>query len=424
MFEKGQHIFMVGIEGSGMRALAFLLTQRGVLVSGSDQSVEQKKTIGEYEVMPENDAPGAFTGSDLLIYSDAVKADHPLRELAQNTHVPQLPYQEALGEFAKDFVVLAVTGTHGKSSTTAMAAHILVEAGLDPTVVIGASIPAWGGRNARAGKGTYLLVEADEYRRHFLALHPHHVVITSVDFDHPDYFTSLEDVEKAYGEFMGQCEGNVIVPQAVKNSHPSIPWSTKVIEIASDAGLDLKLTLPGGHMQQNAALAIALAQQVGVSHDDAMNYVQAFAGLKRRMEKVGEKDGALVFSDYGHHPQEIQVTLQGIRERYPDKKIGIFVEPHTPERLEAFFDGFVEALSGAYEVVICPVFHPKGREGKISDKPQELLEALHKQGVAAQLLVSFDQLPSRLEEVSGRVDIVVAFTAGLLDGKLRSIFHD
>lgn len=410
---------MLGIEGSGVRGLAFLLGRRGLTVVGSDDKITESQQIDGYTVVTEADTAARLATADLLIYSDAVKSDHPLRVAAQERGKRQLPYQEALGEFAKEFRVLAVTGTHGKSSTTAMLAHIAVEAGLDPSVLVGASIPQFAGRNARAGKGAYLIVEADEYRRHFLALSPAHIIITSIDFDHPDYFSGLPDVEAAYSELMNQMKegGKVIVPAVVKAAHPIISWPGSTIEVSDEVACPL----PGRHMRQNAALAVALAETLGITREDAIASLQSFQGLSRRMEKIGMIGKAELYSDYGHHPEEIAVTLTGAREKFAGKKIGIFVEPHMIERLTTFFEQFVAAVSQADEVVICPVFAPKGREGKDGDARDKFLAALHTKGVAAHIMPSFDDLPSTLKEVSARADIIIAFTAGVLDSKLRQV---
>ncbi len=422
MFDGKKNIFMVGIEGAGMRALAYLLTCKGLVVTGSDFSVAQEKTIEGYTVLPEEEAAARFEGTEVLIYSDAVPSNHPLRQLSQEKHILSLPYQEALGEFARDFEVLAVTGTHGKSSTTAMLSHILVEAGVDPTVIVGASIPAWEGRNARSGKSNYLVVEADEYRRHFLALRPKHLIITSVDFDHPDYFSSLQDVEQAYSEFISQLQagGSVVTPRAVQIAHPNISWpkNTELIEEVSEKKLEL--VLPGKHMQQNARLAIALGALLGVDHEAAILALKNFQGLKRRMEQLGTMGNATIFSDYGHHPEEIATTLTGIRDTYPGKKIAVLVEPHMPERLETFFDGFVNALEGADVVILCPVFYPKGREGSSATKLSSLETALTAKNVDVRMLPDYEHLSETLRTLSSSVDIIVAFTAGVLDGKLRA----
>ncbi|MBI3255893.1 MAG: hypothetical protein HYZ63_02885 [Candidatus Andersenbacteria bacterium] len=417
---NGAHtIFMLGIEGSGMRGLAFLLTQRGLTVAGSDDKVTEKRQIHGYTVVPESEAAKALGESDVLVYSDAVKSDHPLRVLAQEQGKRQLAYQEALGEFAKEFQVLAVTGTHGKSSTTAMLAHILIEAGQDTTVLVGASIPQFGGRNARAGKGKYLVVEADEYRRHFLALFPAHVIITSIDFDHPDYFSGLPDVENAYSEFMQQVKagGAVFAPARVKATHSNLTWPNTTVEVSDE----VLTPLPGKHMRENAALAVCLAEKVGVSRQQAINSLQTFEGLSRRMENVGTIKETEVYSDYGHHPHEIQATIAGAREKFDGKKIGVMVEPHMIERLETYFEDFVQALSAADCVLLCPVFYPKGREGGVSTKLDLLGQRLEDMGKPVEKLESYDTLRSALLKMSQKTDVMIAFTAGVLDSKLRKV---
>lgn len=419
MLNGANTIFMLGIEGSGMRGLAFLLSAAGAIVKGSDDKIESRQVIDGYEVMPEEDSQERLSQCDVLIFSDAVKATHPLRVAALQQHIRQLPYQEALGEFAKAFEVLAVTGTHGKSSTTAMLAHILIEADLNPSVLVGASVPAFGGRNARAGKSNFLVIEADEFRRHFLTLSPTHMIITTIDFDHPDYFSDIHDVEEAYSQFIDKLKagGVVITRAAVSKKHQDVKWPVNTIMVTDEVACPL----PGVHMRQNAALAVALAEKLGVSREQATTHLQTFSGLNRRMEKIGTSSRAAVYSDYGHHPHEIGATITGAREAFADKKIGVVVEPHMIERLETYFDDYVQALCRADSVLLCPVFYPKGREGEESPKLDELAERLKVSGVSVKKLESYDTLHSMVKRLGDEVDIVVAFTAGVLDSKLRQV---
>lgn len=412
---------MVGIEGSGMRGLAYLFAKQGFGVVGEDDTVPERREIDGYTIVPQAGTAAAVRTADILVYSDAVKDDHPLRRLAEEHGIKQIAYQEALGIFAKQYTTLAVTGTHGKSSTTAMLAHILIEAGFDPTVLVGASLDVFGGRNARAGKGKYFVAEADEYRRHFLALAPAHIIITSIDFDHPDYFTSLADVEAGYSEFMGRLtlQGSVVVLSDVVEHHTRVKWPPNITVIHGDAGRNIAMALPGKHMQQNASLAVALAATLGIDKVHASQSLATFSGLKRRMEKIGMIQEIPVYSDYGHHPQEIEATLAGAKDFFAGKKIGVLVEPHMIERLVTFFEGFSRSLEAADAVMLCPVFYPKGREGEISDAPGKLLADLQSKGKPASLLDSYEQLPAALREFARQVDVVIAFTAGRLDAKLR-----
>ena len=426
MFEGMKNIFMVGIEGSGMRGLAYLFAKQGFDVAGEDDTAAERREIDGYTIVPQADAAAAVRAADVLVYSDAVRSDHQLRILAEEQGIKQMPYQEALGVFAKQYTTLAVTGTHGKSSTTAMLAHILVEAGYDPTVLVGASLDVFGGRNARAGKGEYFVVEADEYRRHFLALEPTHIIITSIDFDHPDYFTSLEDVELAYSEFISRLadDGSVVVLSDVVKEHSDVKWPTQTVRVGVEAGRDIVMALPGKHMQQNASLAVALTEILGIDKVQASLSLTTFSGLKRRMENIGVIGAVPVYSDYGHHPQEIEATLAGAKDFFVGKKIGVLVEPHMIERLVTFFEGFSRSLEAADAIMLCPVFYPKGREGEISDAPGKLLADLQGKGKTATLLDSYDNLLAALQKFAQQVDVIIAFTAGHLDANLREQFKN
>jgi len=198
-FDTARNVFMLGIGGSGMRGLAYLLSSQGKRISGTDDQFEHLKTspdLSACALYSEEAATQALAEAQLLVYSDAVADDHPLRQQWEKQGKPSLTYHEAVGQLTAAYQTIAVAGTHGKSSTTVMLAHIMAAAGLDPTVLVGATVPAWGQRNARAGHDAYFLVEADEYRNHFLSFKPAHAIVTSIDFDHPDYFKALDKNEE------------------------------------------------------------------------------------------------------------------------------------------------------------------------------------------------------------------------------------
>lgn len=416
---EAKRIFFIGIGGSGMSGLAYLLATEGKEVAGCDQdpaaSVPAPLALVTGQAIVE-----AIGRAEVVVYSDAVPADNPDRLRAIEKHIPTLPYQEALGEFARRFAVLAVTGAHGKSSTSAFLAHILVEAGLDPTALIGAPVISWGRRGARAGKGEYLVVEADEYRNHFLALHPQVAVITTIDFDHPDFFQSLADVEVSYKQFLaGVQEGGMVITLASEyQKRPAGFWPETTIQVSDEAAQEIDVPIPGDHMKRNAALAVAAAQHVGVSATVARAALKTFGGLGRRFEKLGELDGKPVFSDYGHHPAEIAATIRGIRHQFPDKRLLVVFEAHMIERVRAFFNEFVLALDLADGVIICPVFYPRGREGEREAVEGKIRAALTTAGV---VLESYDSLRDVLSSQLPAFDLACAFTAGVLDGKMRKI---
>lgn len=402
---------MLGIGGMGMRGLAKLLHDHGKIVVGTDQQfdiIQDWQDMPAYEIAPESEGAGLLERADFLIHTDAAESGHPLIREAKKLGKPVLAYQEALGEFSRDFQTVAVTGTHGKSSTTAFLAHILIEAGKDPNVLIGAPMAAWGGTGARSGKSDLFIVEADEYREHFLTLAPAHAIIVSVGFDHPDYFKSLEDVQRAYKKFRG-----------------GVVWATLTAENISPEDLkDMPAPLPGEHMRKNAALAVKMAGILGVSREDAIAALKTFPGLGRRFEKLRKIGKMELFSDYGHHPAEIKATIIGSRSSpaYAGRKrLLVVFEAHTLERLKTFFHDYASALELADGVLLVPVFIPVGREHESAEAVAKLRELEQALKIPAWRLENWDDLAEKLTELSSEFDVALAFTAGVLDAKLRNI---
>lgn len=198
---------------------------------------------------------------------------------------------------------------------------------------------AFRGKHARHGKGKYFVVEADEYRNHFYALNPSDIIITSIDYDHPDAFTGIEDVEKSYQHFstLLKKDGSIFLPETEFKAHPNIQWAITPNTIPISSGTDIKVSLPGKHMRQNASLAVALAEKIGIDRNSAITALATFPGLARRYELLGHINNVEIRSDYGHHPAEIQATLEGAREVAGNKPIIAILEAHMPKRLHAFF---------------------------------------------------------------------------------------
>lgn len=425
--ETPQHIGMVGILGTGMRAIAWLLKGQGHTVIGTDAQLDLSSppaAMKDYTLH----TPAIFIehipAFSSLIYSDSVPADHPARIAAQEHGVPTIPYQEALGTIASAYdTVIAVTGTHGKSSTTALLAHILIEAGIDPTVVVGALIPTWPGEHARLGKSGVFITEADEYREHFTTLKPTHTIITSVDFDHPDYFTDLAHVERAYTNLLKNMpsEGAVFTHKLVQDTHPGVAWPKTTIALTGDDWQGIAAPMPGEHMQQNAALAIELAHHAfSIDRETAAQSLQSFPGIGRRLERVGEIDKVPVFSDYGHHPVEIAATLQGIQN--DTTRVLVVFEAHMRERLEHFLPDFAKALSSAPAVIIYPPFSPQGRETEgIAEHVESLENQLRSSNTDTYVLSDSTELDATLKRLAPDFTSIVAFSAGKLDSHLRKI---
>lgn len=422
--KNAQHLFLLGIGGTGMRGLAWLLHEQGKHLSGTDSQLP-KDLPQQYVLVPENAADDQLRGADLVIHTDAATAKHPLLASARAARIPVLSYPEAVGEIAADYHdVIAVAGTHGKSSTTAFLAQIMVEGGLNPTVLLGASVPSWQGKNARSGGGQYFLVEADEYRKHFLTIQPTHAILTTIDFDHPDYFDSVVDVVAAYRDFLHTLRAakTVVATTQLLREHPDLPWPKNTIPVKNEDISAAPSPIPGDHMKHNAALAIALAGRLGIDKARARNALQLFGGLNRRMEHIGTYKTMNVISDYGHHPREIAATWSALRKQHPKENMAIIFEAHMEARLKAFFDQFVQILSGCKTVIVYPVFAPAGRETKSAAAlTQRLGTEMQKRGTKTFVLQSKKDLRQTLDAIANYCPIAIAFTAGDLDNHLRQI---
>jgi len=425
---KAKHVLLLGAAGTGMRGLAHLLANRDISISCNDQALtpsaaQLEPGLDDYNWVTEKEAVALASQVDLVIRSDSVPLENEAVENAAVSGVTNLIYSEALGELTSLYTTIAVAGTHGKTSTTALLAHILITAGLDPTVSIGASIPAWGNKNARIGSGDLFIVEADEYRNHFHHLRPTHAIITNIDYDHPDFYDSLAQTRESFQSFLDNLptSGRVVVPSHVATEN-HLKWPQSTIRVQNGATVQ---EISGEHMRMNAALAIAIAELVGVSPEDATEFLRSFSGVSRRMENLGTIDTMRVYSDYGHHPVEIAATLAAARERFPQKRISVYFEAHTLERLSQFTKAFAEALLTADSVTIVPVFLPPGRdvhERKSADsKARELLKLLKISSVECEILEDYTDLESIVVTNAANSDIAIAFTAGLLDGYLRKL---
>lgn len=354
-------IYCAGIGGIGLSAYASLQCARGHEVTGSDRCesalLKDLRSRG-IPVTPDQSGRGIPSDTDLFVYSEAIPTDSPERARARELGIRQINYFEALGELSRDVHVIAVCGTHGKSSTTGMAAQVLMENGKDPTVVIGTKLPLLEGRNYREGKGSLFLVEACEYRRNFLHLFPDTILMTTVDGDHFDAFESLEDYQHAYVEFLQKLpEGGVTV------THGADPDCMKVIRAWGGTWIDADafplpdLSIPGRHMRENAQLVLGLADLLHIPRENALGALSRYAGSWRRMEVKGIiADDILIIDDYGHHPREIRSTLSALREAYPHRRLVCVFQPHTHDRSIRFYADFLSAFSSADSLILADVY--------------------------------------------------------------------
>ncbi len=412
-------IYCSGIGGMGLSAYAAYRASQGHHVLGSDWAdsdiVRHLKEQG-IEVVLSQDGSHVPEDCDLFVYSEAIPEQSPERVRAAALSIPQQSYFQALGDLTREFRVIAVAGTHGKSSTTVMAARVLIDAGLDPSVVVGTKAHELQGRNWRKGASDLFIVEACEYRRSFHFLSPAIVLLTNADGDHFDYYQSPQDYEQAFTDFLKRLppDGSII-------THGNDPVCVAVAEQSHRKITDADvlplpvLAVPGVHMQQNAQLVLALAEQLGVSREQAFSSLAGYAGCWRRMEVKGEtKQGVTVIDDYGHHPTEIRATVAALREAYSGRRLVIAFQPHTHDRTRKLYDAFTKAFIGADVVIIPNIYdaRPDREQGAVDVAAfvADLQQGSHVQAIHGHSLAETQRLLT--EQVLQPQDVLLVLGAG------------
>jgi len=417
--EQINTIHFVGIGGIGMSALARHFVAEKKVVRGSDRELtDLTKTLSAEGVQvccpqtAENIAPD----TQLVIYTEAVtKGSDGWAELeeARKKKIPCVNYFEALGLAMNPYYLIAVAGTHGKTTTTAMLTDIFAAAQKDPTAVIG-SLRAKTKTNYRAGKSKYAIVEACEYKRDFLFLRPEILVITNVELDHVDYYTSLADVQDAFRTLVSQVSqsGVVVCDTKDPNVIPVIEGAAcKVVDYTEFIDLQLALKQPGLHNKLNAAAAITAAMQEKINRNDASQTLTQFAGTWRRYEYKGELNGVPVYDDYAHHPTAIKMTIDATRELYPDKRIVVVFKPHTYSRTAALFDQFAKSFAGADQVMLLPIYGAR-EENVTGVTSRELAVKTLEYVPDAQYFDSHESLQAHLRSHLSPGDVLVVMGAG------------
>lgn len=403
-------VHLVGIGGIGVSALARFFSARGAAVSGSDGShFRGEEALKEMGIRITIGHDGALVSGDVecLIYSPAISEDNPERAEAHRRGIPEFSYPEALGALMKDHYGIAVSGTNGKTTTTALLGLILEEAGKDPTVVVGGIVPEWQG-NFRFGQSDIFLAEGCEYRRHMLKLSPQMIVLTNIEEDHLDYYKDIEDIKSAFIEYIQKLpkEGVLVynaddlnvIDLCVCNT-PALKVSFSLFEGTDVYPKDLLMgdgvqsftlvwrkkdlgtlssKLPGTFNVANILAASAAALSLGVSFGSIARAVEKWSGVERRFERVGEYRGALVISDYAHHPTSVQGTIDAAREFFPGRRIIAVFQPHQTDRTKKLFQEFVESLRGADELILAEIYQVLGREeeGQVVSS-RDLAEAIN-----------------------------------------------
>lgn len=376
--KNSMKIHFIGIGGIGVSALAQYYLQKGHQIFGSDLARSEltdalaKKGM---KIIIGQKAENISLDLDMVIYSPAVKPENPEFQEVVRLSLTTKSYPEALGELTRQFTTIAISGSHGKSTTTAMTALILIKAGIDPTVIVGTKLKEFGNSNFRMGKSKYLVIEACEYDGSFLEYSPNIAVITNVDKEHLDYFKTFANVKKAFKDFAKKVPADGFL---VTQKNLPVKDAKK-----------LKLQVPGQHNVSNALAALAVARHLGVKDDVSFKALSEFTGTWRRFETkqstINNKQLTIV-SDYGHHPTEVAATLKAAREKFGKKKIWCIFQPHQKQRTYYLFKDFVALFKKVKidQIIITDIYDVAGREEKnINEKvdSQMLVRKINKKNV-------------------------------------------
>jgi UDP-N-acetylmuramate--alanine ligase len=422
-----KHIHFIGIGGIGISALAKMALSRGMTVSGINdgegKTIDSLRELGvEVTMLDMSKVPfDTVPEADMYVYSDAwIYRGPEVIESARKTGKPTLSYFEALGIFAKEYKVIAIAGTHGKTTTTAMVAEILVDAGIDPTVVVGSFVKKFGS-NFRKGGSEYLVVEADEYNRHFLNFSPFITVITNIEADHLDYYKDMRDIEDAFIKLIKQTSGflvcNKLDNSFILNSNFK-KFTAEVVDYTDYLEKVPHMPVPGVHNRMNASCALAVAQILGIEESIAQNSLSTFSGTWRRLEKKGIlASGVIIYDDYAHHPTEIQASLQALRELYPSTdgwRITVVFQPHLFSRTKLLLDDFAKSFGLCDQAIFLPIYFAREYDdGSISS--EILCDEVNKHSHNAKVYSDFKSASEHLEALlpsMGPKDVVVTMGAG------------
>lgn len=392
----------VGIGGIGVSAVARMLFLQGKIVTGSDSGqseiTDDLEKLG-IKIFIGQKAENIEENTEVIIYSVAIKESNPEMTGAKSRSLICISYPEAIGELSKEMFTIAVSGTHGKTTTTAMLGHILRKANLDPTVIVGSKILGENS-NFLAGKSKYLVVEACEYRRSFLNLSPTVLIITNIEADHLDYYKDIEDIRSAFREIANKvpAEGFVVADLNGENIKEVISGAKAKILDYSLAQIIKPMAVSGRHNILDAQAAIKAAGTLGIDEKTAGDHLSDFRGTWRRLECKGEKDGNVYYDDYAHHPTEIRASLSALREKHPDREIVCVFEPHQQGRLKLFFEDFVESLKLADKVFVAPIFVTREIDDQKTTN-KTLSDAINK-FVPAFAVQSLEELKSKIKSLA------------------------
>lgn len=448
-------VHFIGIGGSGLSAIARLLKESGYEVTGSDQTQSQfaldlqKEGVTIYI----GHHPRNVAGSDWVVRSAAVKDDNPEVQAAKRSNIPVYKRADFLGQLMEKKFGIAVAGTHGKTTTTAMIAWMLYAMKRDPSFIIGGTLNNLK-VNAHAGQGDAFVIEADEYDRMFLGLKPQIAVVTNLEYDHPDYYPTFEEMYSAFQSFVellpqdgtliacAEDEGAVsLLSHARRKNLNVVSYSVQAemtinspqwmqarslkpnmlggfdflvmtnVGSVTASSLQVSLQVPGEHNVKNALAALCVAAMLGLPLQKAAETLSQFEGTGRRFEIRGEKNGVILIDDYAHHPTEIRATLAGAKSRYPNSRIWAVWQPHTYSRTKTLMMDFARAFSDADKVLVTEIY--ASREPQQDFSSAEVVSLMPH--ASAKYSGSLSETKNYLRENLRPNDILLVLSAGDAD---------
>ena len=444
-FNKPAHIYFIGIGGISMSGLAHILEDKGFKISGSDakesamtKALEDMGIKVFYGQKKENlDACGDI---DAVVYTAAVHPDNPEFIAANEKNIPLLTRAELLGQIMKEYELpVAISGTHGKTTTTSMISKVLLEANMDPTLSIGGIFKDIGG-NIRVGQSKYFVTEACEYTNSFLSFFPKVSIVLDIDADHLDFFKDLDDIRNSFKKFCNLLpdDGTLIINSDIDNmeeiteglSCNIITYGSKdssdyypsditydefanasfTINRKNKAPIQIKLSVPGEHNVYNAIAAVAACDLMGVDPEYMIKALREFTGTNRRFEHKGVVDGVTIVDDYAHHPTEIKATLSAA-QNYPHKTLWCVFQPHTYTRTKALMHEFAEALSLADKVVLADIYAARETD-HLGISSRTLQEEIKSLGHDCYYFPSFEEIEKFLLQNCTKDDLLITMGAG------------
>ena len=449
MLENIKKVYVIGIKGSGIISMVEILKSKGIEVQGSDvaekfftDEILQKNQIKYFEKFSAENIPYDI---DLVIYSTVYNEKNNVEfQEALKRKLPMLSYPEILAQFFNERYGVAVCGTHGKTTTSAWLANTLKEVGVDPAAAIGSRVTNWGG-NALLGAGEIFVIEADEYQNKLALYDPHGVILTSCDFDHPDFFPDLNAYKQVFKDFVAKipragflvvlgdamdtleiaqsancpvlsygftedCNYRIINLELKKDEKP---YSQTFEVLLGNTNLGhFEIQLVGRHNALNALAVIVACHRLNIGLEKIQKALKEFRGTARRFEFIGLRKGAILIDDYGHHPDEIKATLRAARELYPEKNIWAVFHPHTFTRTKALLSEFSQSFSDVDKVIVLDIYG-SARETQGGVHSKDLVDLINRfDRGRAEYLATIDEAVELLKNSLTKDDVVIAIGAG------------